>query len=88
MIKDNEIYTYEDISEGQKLIIGIAFKLAILMRDGSFGIVIADEGLSSLDDENLPKIFDLFSGTNFQLLSVVHRFSNINDINIIDLNKL
>lgn len=88
MVQNDVTYSYEDISEAQKLTIGIAFKLAILIRDGKYGLVISDEGCSCLDNNNLRKIFGMFQDTEFQLVSVVHRAEDLDNVNIIDLNEI
>ncbi len=81
-------YNYKDLSTGQKLILQIAFKLAILMERNENGIIIADEGMSSLDKENLNHILQIFENYPFQLLFVIHNLEEVsNNIQIIDLNK-
>jgi len=77
LFKDNVKYYRDDLSTGQKLILQIAFKLAILLERGEYGIIIADEGMSSLDKENLLYIIDMFSNFNFQLIFVIH---NVEDV--------
>jgi len=81
-------YTYQDLSDGQKLILAIAFQVALLMDKGEDGLIIADEGLSSLDAENLEYVFSLFTNIPFQLIAVIHRYDNQpKDLNIIDLDS-
>jgi len=89
VLTKNEIeYTYSDLSEGQKLILSIAFKLALLMERAEEGIVIADEGFSSLDRENLMHVITIFQNLPFQLFFVLHRADNIpENIKVIDLNE-
>jgi energy-coupling factor transporter ATP-binding protein EcfA2 len=70
---------YKLLSTGQKLVLSIAFKLAILLEKNETGLMIADEGFSSLDIENLNHIFDLFNGLPFQLICVLHRFEDVPD---------
>jgi DNA repair exonuclease SbcCD ATPase subunit len=74
LYKDNVSYTYRELSTGQKLMISIAFKMALLLEKGESGLIISDEGLSSLSENNLTKIFQLIQNFPFQLLSVVHRY--------------
>lgn len=84
--KDGIKYTKEDLSSGQKLILQIAFKLALLMQRGESGLVIADEGMSSLDSSNLLHIIDLIKGLPFQLLIVLHNVDKMPEyVNIIEL---
>lgn len=81
-------YKYHDLSTGQKLILQIGFKLALLMEQGKNGIMIADEGLGSLDTENLNHIIGLFQNLPFQLFLVLHRFEgNVEEIQIVDIKK-
>ena len=86
--KEGIRYNYSDLSTGQKLILQIGFKLAILLSRNETGIVICDEGASSLDAENLAYLFTIFEQYPFQLFIVLHRMDNIPDtIQIIDLDK-
>lgn len=86
--KEGIEYKYKDLSTGQKLLLQIAFKLAILMERGDTGIIIADEGLSSLDRENLLHILSIFENLPFQLFFVIHNLDEVPDnIKVIDLNK-
>jgi len=74
LYKDGVSFVYSELSTGQKLMISIAFKMALLLEKGESGLIISDEGLSSLSEENLSKIFLLIQSFPFQLLSVVHRY--------------
>lgn len=67
-------YSYKDLSTGQKLILQIAFKLALLLDKGEEGLLIADEGMSALDRENLLHVINLFENLPFQLVFVLHNF--------------
>lgn len=67
-------FKYKDLSNGQRLLVTVAFQLALLMEKNESGIIIADEGFSSLDQDNLELMFDLFKNSSFQLISIVHRF--------------
>jgi ABC-type molybdenum transport system ATPase subunit/photorepair protein PhrA len=58
------------------------------MERGESGLVIADEGFSSLDADNLKMVLDVFKNLPFQLLCVVHRLNDIPDnVNIINLGE-
>jgi DNA repair exonuclease SbcCD ATPase subunit len=81
LIRNGVEYKYKDLSNGQRLFVTIAFQLALLMEKNEIGLIIADEGFSSLDQKNLELVFDLFKNTNFQLVAIVHRFAT-NDINV------
>ena len=86
--KDGVIYKYKDLSTGQKLILQIAMKLAILLEKGKTGIIIADEGLSSLDRTNLMHILQIFDNFPFQLIFILHNLDEVpENIKIIDLDK-
>jgi hypothetical protein len=79
LYKGNEEYKYKDLSSGQRLIISIAFQMSLLMERGEAGLIIADEGFSNLDKDNLLTILELFKSSSFQLLSVIHRLDDIPD---------
>jgi len=88
LYKDEVEYKYHDLSGGEKLILQIGFKLALLMEKGESGIMIADEGFSSLDKETLYHIISLFQNLPFQLFFIIHRFENIPDnVTVIDLSN-
>ena len=87
LTKEDQVYTYKDLSTGQKLMLQIAFKLALLLERGEEGLVIADEGLGSLDHENLLHVLTIFQNYPFQLVFIIHHFDNLPDgIQVIDLN--
>jgi DNA repair exonuclease SbcCD ATPase subunit len=79
--KEGEEYYYKDLSTGQKLILSIALKIAILIERNETGIMIVDEGFSSLDDENLDYILKLFKDFPFQLFAIIHRYLGENEEN-------
>ena len=82
------LYKYKDLSTGQKLLLQVAFKLALLLEQNKTGVIIADEGLGSLDEKNLQHILQLFENYPFQLVMVLHRAPELSEnIKIIDLNK-
>ena len=79
--------SYKHLSTGQKLMLQIAFKLSILLDYGEEGLIIIDEGLSSLDESNLNYILNIFRQYPFQVIFMLHRFDEIKeDVKIIDLN--
>ena len=84
----NRKWSYHQLSTGQKLLLQIAIKVALLMKNNETGLIIADEGLGSLDEENLLYIIDLFENLPFQLIMVLHHFKNLPDyVNVLDLNQ-
>jgi len=87
LTKEEVQFNYKDLSTGEKLILQIAFKLALLMERGEDGLIIADEGLGSLDKSNLDYILKIFNEFPFQLILILHRFDNIpEDIQLIELD--
>jgi len=86
--KNNIDYKYKELSCGQKLMLQIAFKLALLLQNNDTGVVIADEGFANLDTNNLQHILQVFEGLPFQLIMCLHHFNDIpENIGIINLNK-
>jgi len=86
LIKENQEYSYADLSTGQRLLLTLAFQIAVLMEKNETGLIIADEGFSSLDEVNLEEVFSLFSQLPFQLVCVVHRLFELpNNVRVIDL---
>ena len=88
LIKNNIKYTYKDLSTGEELLLQIAFKLALLMEQGLTGVLIADEGMSSLDSTNFDHILTIIRTLPFYLNFVIHNANNIpSDIKVIELIK-
>ena len=89
LYKDNKEFKRSDMSTGQKLMLNVAFKLALLLQRQESGIIIIDEGMANLDDENVLNIFELFNNwEQYQLVTVLHRFENIPEyVNIINLEN-
>jgi len=71
---DEGQFSYKDLSTGQRLILQIAFKLSLLLDKGEEGLLIADEGMSALDRDNLLHVINLFENLPFQLVFVLHNF--------------
>lgn len=70
--KEGITYNQKDLSTGQATIMQIAFKLALLISQDKTGIIVADEGLGSLDSENLMHVVNIFECYPFQLFLVLH----------------
>jgi len=86
LTKDGETFNYKDLSDGQKLILSMAFQIALLLNNQDEGLIVADEGFGSLDIDNLNMVFDLFKDLPFQLICILHRLDNVPEIvNTIDL---
>ena len=88
LIKNGEEYSYKDLSSGQRLVISIAFQMSLLIERGESGLIVADEGFSSLDETNLHLILELFKNLPFQLSCVIHHIENIPDgVHVINLEN-
>lgn len=90
IINDKNIkIKYNQLSTGQRFLLQIAFKLALLLNNGKNGIIIIDEGASALDNENLLYMLKIFDELPFQLFMVLHKDipENNIDINIINLDN-
>lgn len=81
-------YKYKDLSTGEKTILQIAMKLALLLEKNESGIVIADEGLGSLDYSNLLHVISLFETLPFQLVLILHNAPELPEtLQIINLDN-
>jgi ABC-type ATPase involved in cell division len=88
LTKNNTEFKYKDLSGGERLILQIAFKIALLLQQNKTGVLIADEGMSSFDAENLHHILTLFEDLPFQLIVILHRFEDFPEkSNIIKLGE-
>jgi DNA repair exonuclease SbcCD ATPase subunit len=86
--KDGIEYPYNSLSEGQKLILQVSFKLAVMLEQGKDGLLIADEGFSSLDKENLMHILTIFSEFPVQLVFMLHsNFEVPNNVKTVELGE-
>lgn len=86
LYKDGQEWEYQDLSNGQKTVLSIAFKMALLLEQNDDGVIVADEGFGSLDIDNLDHIFELFNTMPFQLICVLHRYEDTtNKMNVINL---
>jgi DNA repair exonuclease SbcCD ATPase subunit len=70
--KDGIKYPYNALSDGQKLVLQVSFKLALMLEQGEEGLMIADEGFSSLDKENLLHILTIIGEFPIQLIFMLH----------------
>jgi DNA repair exonuclease SbcCD ATPase subunit len=81
-------YSQKDLSTGQATIMQIAFKLSLLLSMNKVGIVIADEGLGSLDEDNLLHVISIFENYPFQLFMVLHNSPELpKEVRVINLIK-
>lgn len=79
LFRGGEQYSYKDLSSGQRLMLAIAFQLALLLEQNEEGLIIADDGINCLDEENLSYVIDFFKDLPFQLTFTVQRWENIPD---------
>ena len=77
LTKEGISYDYFDLSSGQKLLLTVGFQLALLLEKGEEGIIIADEGFSSLTEENLNLLLDMIKQYPFQLIYIIHRSNSV-----------
>lgn len=83
---ENAELKYEMLSSGQKVFLSAIFKLAILMQRGDYnGIIIADEGLSTLDNINLKKFIEIAKTLNYQFFVVYQNVPEIEDVHKIEV---
>jgi ABC-type lipoprotein export system ATPase subunit len=73
----DETFGYRDLSSGQRLVLCVAFQMALLIDKGQTGVIIADEGWNNLDSKTAVLLYELFRDSEFQLISVLHRFHEI-----------
>jgi len=70
--RNDKTYTYDMLSQGEKIFISTIFKVALLMEKGESGLMIADEAFSCLSKENLDRILLSISELPVQLIFVTH----------------
>jgi len=90
VFKDSEEFTYKELSSGQRLMLSIAFQLALLLDKGETGLILADEGFNNLDAESVDALYEMFKELPFQLISILHRYSGQDNrnLNVINLNEV
>ena len=89
ILKDKIKYDYKDLSCGEKFLLQISFKIALLLHQNKVGVIICDEGASSLDKENLQHLFSIFDNLPFQIFIILHHVDEIPSfIKTITLEKL
>ncbi len=83
---DNEL-KYEMLSSGQKTFLSSVFKLSILLHRGeNSGLIICDEGLSSMDEINFLKFMEICKTLPYQYVIIFHGLkTEIEDINKIEV---
>jgi len=86
--KDGIEYPYNSLSEGQRLLLQVAFKIALMLEQGNEGLMVADEGFSSLDQENLLHILTIIGEFPVNLIFMLHSdFTMPDNVKVIELGK-
>lgn len=70
--RNNKKYTYDMLSQGEKIFLSTVFKIALLMEQQETGLMVADEAFNSLSGENLNRILEIISNLPVQLLCISH----------------
>ena len=80
---------FDMLSSGQKIFLNSVFKIAILLQKGeSSGIIMCDEGMSSLDKINLEKFIDILRDLQFQCILIYQNINqDIKDIHYINVER-
>lgn len=73
-------YTYDQLSQGEKIFISSIFKIALLLEQQEQGCMFADESFDCLSYENLERLINIVSELPIQLFFVTHQanFYNLN----------
>ena len=88
-MKDNgqELY-YSDLSSGQRTFLSAVFKLSILLQRGeSNRIIIADDGMGSLDEINFKNFIEVCKNIPMQFFLVFQDIPIIEGINYINTER-
>ena len=75
--RNEKSYTYDQLSQGEKMFLSTIFKIALLLEQQETGLMVADEAFNSLSGENLNRILEIISNLPIQLLCISHN-PNIN----------
>jgi len=88
-VYDNEqVMKYDQLSSGQQCFLGIIFKVAILLHKGLTGLIIADEGLSSLDSINLKSLLTVIKDLPYQWVAVYQNIpKDITEVKFIEIER-
>lgn len=70
--RNEKSFTYDQLSQGEKIFLSTIFKIALLMEQQETGLMLADEAFNSLSGENLNRILDIISNLPIQLLCISH----------------
>lgn len=87
--KDDKEFIYKDLSSGQRLLLSIAFQIAMLIEKGDIGFIIADEGFNNLDDVSANMLYEILKDLPFQIISILHRMPNVPDgVKVINVGEI
>lgn len=75
--RNEKTFTYDQLSQGEKVFLSSIFKIALLMERQESGLMMADEAFNSLSGENLNRLLEIISNLPVQLLCISHN-PNIN----------
>ena len=86
---EQNILKFEQLSQGQKIFLSSIFKIAILLNKGdNSGILLIDEGFSSLDSINLDKFLKVLQSLKYQTFIIYQNIDkNKEDIHYINLQR-
>lgn len=70
--RNEKEFTYDQLSQGEKIFISTIFKIALLMEQQETGLMVSDEAFNSLSGNNLNRILDIISNLPIQLLCISH----------------
>jgi DNA repair exonuclease SbcCD ATPase subunit len=85
---DGQEMDYEQLSSGQQVFLNVVFKLAILLNNGiNNGVVLIDEGINTLNFENLYKLIDILKTLPFQCFLIYQNISEVEGTKIIDVER-
>ncbi len=70
--RNEKSYTYDQLSQGEKIFLSTIFKIALLMEQQETGLMVVDEAFNSLSGENLNRILEIISNLPIQLLCISH----------------
>lgn len=80
VFRNEKTFTYDMLSQGEKIFISTVFKIALLLERQESGLIIADEAFDCLSIENLNHLIQIISELPIQLIFVTHKeeYHNLN----------
>lgn len=71
LLRDNKVFSYDQLSSGEKMLITYAFKFTINMVNYKHSILFIDEGLGRLDQINRNKLIELLKLAPFNQIFII-----------------